>query len=50
MNIHPQIDTHMEKYQKWVKKKSELLEEIEQAENELKEIKISEFPGTTCPL
>jgi len=39
MTIHPQIDTHTEKYQKWIKKKSELLEGIEQTENELKQIK-----------
>jgi transposase len=39
MTMNPQSDTDSEKYQKWVKKKSDLLEEIEQYENQLKDLK-----------
>ena len=39
MTMYPQNDTDSEKYQKWVKKKSDLLEEIDQYEHQLKGLK-----------
>lgn len=39
MTMYPQSDTDSEKYQKWVKKKSDLLEEIDQYEHQLKGLK-----------
>lgn len=39
MTMHPQSDTDPKKYQSWLKKKSELLEEIEQYEHQLDGLK-----------
>ena len=41
MTIYPEIEQNAQKYKKWLEKKSELLEEIEQTENQLKETKTS---------
>jgi hypothetical protein len=40
LTLHPATDSDPEKYDKWLKKKADLLEEIEQAERELAELKI----------
>jgi len=39
MTMHPQSETDPEKYQKWLKRKSELLEEIDQHEHQLETLK-----------
>jgi len=39
MTMHPQSETEPEKYQKWLTRKSELLEEIDQYEHQLEELK-----------
>ncbi len=40
MTIHPQVETDTKRYQTWVQKKVDLLEEIQHFENELSEIKV----------
>jgi hypothetical protein len=39
MTIHPESEENRQKYEKWLRKKSELLEEIEQYEKELEIVK-----------
>ena len=39
MTMHPESETQPRKYQQWLEKKSELLEEIEQYENQLEGLK-----------
>ena len=39
MTMHPESETQPDKYQQWLKKKSELLEEIEQSERQLEALK-----------
>jgi hypothetical protein len=39
MTMHPQSETEPEKYQKWLTRKSELLEEIDQYEHQLEVLK-----------
>ncbi|BBO79851.1 hypothetical protein DSCO28_04170 [Desulfosarcina ovata subsp. sediminis] len=39
MTMHPESETDPEKYQKWLKRKSELLEEIDQHEHQLATLK-----------
>ena len=46
MTIHPKVEEDTKRYREWVRKKANLLEEIQHLENELKEIKagIKETP------
>ena len=46
MTIHPKVEEDTKRYENWVKKKADLLEEIEHFENDLNEIKaaIKETP------
>ncbi len=40
MTMHPQVEDKPKKYQKWLKKKADLLEEIENLEYQFKELKV----------
>lgn len=39
MTIHPEVDNDSTRYKKWLKKKADILEEIEQYEHELESVK-----------
>ena len=40
MSLHPEPEDHVEKYEKWIKKKADLLEQIEQYERERDSLKM----------